>query len=354
MPREVLLTGSVPREPASAVFRLAEEYLRPHTLRLPDGEQGGWGAGSVARSNEHPQLQPGPRARMTTAGTPFGRFPELTMLRLADGIASDDFSFPRAGVAELKLDSYRQFRDLKAAGEIPPHIRFQATIPGPGTAGGTLYMPLDVGVRAVGRAQAEEIERLVDEIPHDELTIQLDLAVEVEAVELQRRPDAFDMPIFNVMFEGWGDWRFEDMVEEVVRVARAVPNDVELGFHLCGCWHIDPAGGQDIGVHVDWANALTEQLERPVGYFHMPTIPEHSGEDFAPLAKLELAPETDLFLGLIHSRDGLEGARRRVQDASRYTDHFGVAHFCGMNAEFNVKPAELDELFDLHARVAEM
>jgi hypothetical protein len=79
MAREVLLTGSVPRQPASEVFRLAERYLRPRLSRLPDGEQGGWGGGNVARTGEHPQLRPGRKARMTTAGTPFGRFPEMTM-----------------------------------------------------------------------------------------------------------------------------------------------------------------------------------------------------------------------------------------------------------------------------------
>jgi hypothetical protein len=353
MAREVLLTGTVPLSPAAEVFRLAERHLKPYITRIPDGEQGGWGGGDVGQSRDDPQLQPGPTAPMTTSTeTPFGQFPELTLQRLADGVAPDDFTFTTR-IADLKLASYGEFRELKAAGEIPEHVRFQATLPGPATMGGTLYMPLDVGARAVGKALIADIERIAAAIPHDELAIQLDLAVEVESVELQRRPDAFDMPIFQHMFEGWGDWTFDDMVGEVVRVADAVPADVELGFHLCGCWHIDPAGGQDISVHVDWANALTERTEHPIAYIHMATIPEHQGDDYAPLADLRLKPDTTLFLGVVHKRDGVDGARRRIADASQYVNGFGVAHFCGISPVFGVDPAEVDDLLSLHAEAAE-
>jgi hypothetical protein len=41
MAREVLLTGSVPREPPSEVFRLLQHHLGPYVRRMPDGEQKG-------------------------------------------------------------------------------------------------------------------------------------------------------------------------------------------------------------------------------------------------------------------------------------------------------------------------
>lgn len=274
------------------------------------------------------------------------------MYRLADGVSPEDFRLPSNGVAEIKIDSYRQFREMQQAGDIPAGVRFQATLPGPMTTGGVFYMPLSVGAQAAGNMIIGEIQAIAAAVPHDQLAIQLDLAVELESIELQRRPDAFDLPVFKIMFEGWGDWNFEDVVEQVLRVARAVPDDVELGFHLCGAWHIDHRGGQDLQVHVDFANALTDGLSRPIGYIHVPTVPEHDGEDFAPLADLRLGPDTRFYLGVIH-QDGPEGARRRIEAATKYRQDFGVAHFCGLNPIFEVDPATLEDFLALHAQVAE-
>jgi len=353
MPREVLLTGSVPREPASEVFLLATAHLGPFLTRVPDGEQGGWG-GSGVLGQQNPQLEPGPTAKMTNSDTPFNGFPPMTMSKLRPEVSPGDFTFQPTGVATNKLTSYREFRELKAADAIRPDTRFQATLPGPATTGGTLYMPLNVGARAAGRTTADEIRQILEGVPHDDLAIQLDLAVEVESEEMRRRPDAFDMPIFRHMFQGWGTWGFDDLVEEVVRVAAVVPPEVELGFHLCGTWHIDHRGGQDLNVHVDWANALTDRIERRIDYIHMASIPQHDRSDYASLQRLKLDPGTKLFLGLIHSSDGLEGARRRVDAASEFRSDFGVAHFCGLFPIFGVDPERLDEMLHLHRQVASL
>jgi hypothetical protein len=215
-------------------------------------------------------------------------------------------------------------------------------------------MPLEVGARAAGRADIAEIEQILAVVPHEQLTIQLDLAVEVESEEIRRRPDAFDMPLFRHMFDGWGDWGFDDLVDEVVRVAAAVPADVELGFHLCGTWHIDHRGGQDLNVHVDWANALTERIDRTIGYIHMPSVPQHGAADYAALSRLKLDETTKLFLGLIHGSDGIEGARRRIDAAAEFRPDFGVAHFCGLFPVFGVDPGRLEEILDLHQQVASL
>ena len=353
MPREVLLTGSVPREPASEVFRLATAHLAPFLTRMPDGEQGGWG-GSGVLGQQNPQLEPGPTAKMTNSDTPFNDFPPMTMGKLRADVSPEDFTCQPTGVAANKLTSYEEFRQMKAAGVIRPQVRFQASLPGPVTTGGTLYMPLNIGARAAGSAAIDEIRQILDGVPHDELAIQLDLAVEVESEEMRRRPDAFDMPIFRHMFTGWGNWGFEDLVEEVVRVAAVVPADVELGFHLCGTWHIDHRGGQDLNVHVDWANALTDRIERKISYIHMASVPEHDRPDYASLERLKLDEGTKLFLGLIHGSDGLEGARRRVEAASQFRSDFGVAHFCGLFPIFGVDPGRLEEILDLHRQVASL
>jgi hypothetical protein len=51
---------------------------------------------------------------------------------------------------------------------------------------------------------------------------------------------------------------------------------------------------------------------------------------FEPLARLNTAPGTKLFLGLIHEADGVEGAQRRIAAAVRHRRDFGVATECGM------------------------
>lgn len=354
MTREILLTGSVPREPAAEVFRLANKHLGSSLRRVPDGEQKGWGGSRGILGTEDPRLEPGPQAVMTTASTPFGDLPPLTLQKLRPGVPAEQFTYPATDVSDIKLRSYQEFREMKDAGALPADIRFQATLPGPATTGGRLYMPLAVGVRAVGAAIAADIARIVDAVPHDELTIQLDLAVEVESEELRRRPAAFDTPLFWRMFDGWGEWQLGDLVEEVARVAETVPPDVELGFHLCGMWHIDPRGGQDIRVHVDWANALAGRLERRIDYIHMPSIPGHGRADYEALEQLRLAHGTKLFLGLVHGSDGIDGTASRIEAASQFAQDFGVAHFCGLFPIFGVDPERLEELLQLHHDAAQL
>ncbi len=51
---------------------------------------------------------------------------------------------------------------------------------------------------------------------------------------------------------------------------------------------------------------------------------------FEPLADLELAPETDFYLGLVHATDGVDGAHRRIGAAGAFVQEFGVATECGL------------------------
>jgi hypothetical protein len=162
------------------------------------------------------------------------------------------------------------------------------------------------------------------------------------------------MPIFSHMTEAWGSWTLDQIADTLARVAHVVPAEAELGFHLCGLWHIDNTAGQDLQVHVDWANALTRRIARPINYIHMASVPEHGDQDYAKLRDLELEPHTKLFLGLIHPSDGLEGAKRRVASAAKYREDFGVAHFCGLAPIFRVDPNTLDDVLELHAQVAQL
>jgi hypothetical protein len=147
------------------------------------------------------------------------------------------------------------------------------------------------------------------------------------------------------------------MAESVAWLASRVPSDVELGFHICSIWHHYQAGGQDNETLVDTANAIVSRIERPIGYVHMPTIPEHGVADFAPSRRLQLPRETTLYLGIIHQNDGIDGARRRMEAAAQsIPEDFGVASFCGLGnpavAEANTGRLVVDEALHENLRAA--
>ena len=103
-----------------------------------------------------------------------------------------------------------------------------------------------------------------------------------------------------------------------------------MGVHLCygdfdARHFFEPL---DAGKEVELANTITELADRPVNWIHMPVpIGRTDDEFYAPLADLALAPETELYLGLIHA-DGSD--HERIAVASKVVSDFGVATECGI------------------------
>jgi ubiquinone/menaquinone biosynthesis C-methylase UbiE len=101
---------------------------------------------------------------------------------------------------------------------------------------------------------------------------------------------------------------------------------------------------------VEITNALSLTLGRPLNWVHMPVAPDRADPDFyAALGRLRTPPETELYLGLLYPEDGLEGARRRVEAAHRFTDGFGIATECGWGRR---PPAILRELLEMHRQLS--
>jgi hypothetical protein len=118
------------------------------------------------------------------------------------------------------------------------------------------------------------------------------------------------------------------------RLGAAVPTDIELGFHLCygdldGKHFIEPI---DATKMVELANLIAGSVARPITWMHMP-VPINRTDDafFAPLENLRLAPSTELYLGLVHARDGVEGTRKRIEAARKHVERFGIASECGIS-----------------------
>jgi hypothetical protein len=317
-PREVLLVGSVPLRPASAVFAAVGRRLAGLVKRIPDGDQHGWLLAASSTFGANQALEPDRRVRLSRDGM------EVQLYRLRAGWTADGVTLGPYGYAKTAASSYAEFRRLRSAGLISQDVRFQVTLPGPGTSAYMIGLPADQLLPIARRALAREIRDIVAAIPKQDLTIQLDIAMEAEHEEWLRNPDVFDTPIHREFH-----WTLEEMTESAAWLADQVPTDVELGFHICSIWHHYQLGGQDNAVLVDTVNAIASRVTRSIDYVHVPTIPEHAVADFAPLSRLSLAPDTTLFVGVVHATDGVSGAVRRMRDVAAVVPEFGIASFCG-------------------------
>ncbi|HKQ84873.1 MAG TPA: hypothetical protein VJS42_21925 [Steroidobacteraceae bacterium] len=316
---KAVLCGSVNLATRDDVFRTVASIAGASMKRISDGETGDramWTDVQIPRLSAMPHLEP-----VQVSGGPKSAF----RLRAGADVGDLHFDF---GYAQAAIESYRAFAALKKEGAIPRSTRFQVCLP----TVAALSMYIDPSsIRAVLPVQERdllaELRTIVTAIPHDQLAIQWDLACEMAVVE-RYLPNVF------------GD-RLEDLIEAVVRLASAVPKDVELGFHLC---YGDEPGKDGLGHHfmeprdtadlVKFANALSKRTPRPIGWIHMP-VPIERDDDayFAPLAGLDLASGTELYLGLVHREDGIEGAQRRANTAAKFVTGFGVATECGMGRD---------------------
>lgn len=318
-PRDVLLVGSVPLAPATAVFEAVARHLNGLAPRIPDGEQIGWSRAVRRAIERHDAFEVSGKIYMNAGGVD-----PADLFKLKDGIAAKDVQLGPYGYAENAISSYRAFKKLRDEGVIAARTRYQMTLPGPGTSIFYVQMPASDLLPLARQALLNEIERTLPSIPAGDLTIQIDVGMEAEHEEYLRRPQAFDQPAHTAFH-----WTMEQMADSVAWLANRIPADVELGFHICSIWHHDPSAGQDNQVLVDVANAIVSRVRRPVGYVHIPIIPEHKAEDFKPLQQLRL-DGAKLYLGLINFADGLDGARKRMAIAREIVADFGVASFCGL------------------------
>src|SRR5262249_42502395 len=122
------------------------------------------------------------------------------------------------------------------------------------------------------------------------------------------------------------------MNQRLSEYASYVPDDIELGYHLCygDFEHTHMLQPPSLAVSVEITNAIAAAVRRPIGWVHMP-VPRDRNDDayFAPLHDLQMHPETKLYLGLVHHTDGVAGTRQRMETASRYVSAYSIASDCG-------------------------
>ena len=346
-PRDVHIVGSVALPTAEDVFRAIGATLGTRVKRLPDGETGerrNWIQWQEHVVQGHPQLaiatdDPNRRSEPRVEQGKHVTMDFIPSYRLADGVEPADLVFDNLGYADAALESYETFRRMKTQGDVPEDTRFLVSLPTP-----VAFLEHFIA----GRSQAaiegpyearmlREIMEIVDHVPHNELAIQWDVSKEM------------------AIWEGLWSIYFEDphggIIDRLARLGDAVPETVELGYHLCyGDFnHSHWKEPEDTANLVAVANRVSAAVSRNVQWIHLP-VPRDRSDDayFEALSELKIRPETELFLGLVHHTDGVDGTRARIATAEKFVTDFGISTECGMGR----RPADtISELLRIHADV---
>jgi len=339
-PDSVHLVGSIGLDSVEEVFRTTGKLLGKRLKRVPDGEVGGrrlWISWQYAllRSSAFLKVDPGGAARPSTG---------FRLFRMADGIKGTDIHFGELGYAREARASYLDFLAAKKRKQIPVKARFQVCLPTPLAVISAYVLPPDMAEveRAYERAMIAEVKAICHGIPHKDLCIQWDVCNEMILWDGQ---DTQMVPRHGLTNA--------DLLTSLKRICTPVPKDVELGIHLCygdfdGKHFIEP---RDATKMVEFANTISKGVVHKLAYIHMP-VPVGRTDDafFRPLSGLRLCKGTELYLGLVHAKDGAAGTKKRIAAARRYAQSFGIATECGMARART--PSMVMELLQVHAAVS--
>jgi methionine synthase II (cobalamin-independent) len=334
MPEKVHLVGSIALDSVEEVFRTTGQLFGRRLKRVPDGEPGGR---RLWISWQYPLLRANGYLRPDTAPPRAGMF---TQLRLAEGVKPDEIRFGELGYAREARVSYEDFLAARQRGEIAPTAKFQVCLPTPMAVIFPFCVASDAGAieKPYEKAMLAEVAAICRAIPHKDLALQWDVCIEMVIWDGQianRYPAEINSK--------------PAMLERLKRLAASVPDDVELGFHLCygdldAKHFVEPI---DAAKMVELANALKAEVAHPIGFLHMP-VPIGRKDDafYQPLRDLALDKATDLYLGVVHA-DGAEAIKERTAAASKYVQGFGIATECGI-ARLRT-PDLVERLLALHA-----
>lgn len=324
------LVGSVNAPDAEEAFRLVAGALGSHVRRIPDGETGdrlGW-IGCQIPALLSAGLKP-------AAGVRYGDY------ELPQFAAEGPVEFGPLGYADAALASWSTFERLQAEGAIPPHVRFQVSLPTPQAtvSAWVRYEDREAVLPAYADRLHLELAQITAAIPNDRLAIQWDVAVEVG--------------ILDGPFEDPAD--FETISRRLAELGDRVPREADLGYHFCygdyGHEHFRQPESLELCVRL--ADRLSAEVRREIDWFHMPVPRDVQSEAyFAPLRGYRPRPGTELYLGLVYDRADVDVSRRLAVLAGaalRVGLDFGVATECGMG---RVPVEDVETTLERHAAVA--
>ena len=338
------LIGSVPLPDCKTVFRQVAGELGPHLRRLPDGETGErsrWIFFQALMLRAHPAMEEDPTEPPFRFVQWDGKvIRETKRLRFKPGIDPQRISF-NTGYDRAAKDSYAVFSRLRHDGVIPGHIRFQVSLPTTMARGYMYVSPKvrDAYLPVYERALLTALRSIVSAIPPEDLAIQWDVCQEVLVFEnyFGERPADYKAQIFA----------------ELGRLGDAVPDAVEMGYHLCYGSPQDEhlVQPKDMTILAEIMNGIGVATRRRIDFLHAP-VPKPRSDDafFVPLADWRRRPETRLYLGLIHLGDR-EGDAARIAAARRIIPDFGIASECGWG---RTDPGRVPGLLSSHRLAAEL
>jgi hypothetical protein len=338
------LVGSIPLQDAESVFRTLTKQLGPHLARMPDGETGirqSWIRFLQAVLAAHPAIDVAtdlpPFRFVQWDGKLVREIPRLRLNTRGAIVSPEGFE---TGYADMAIASFRMLESLQAAGVVPAHIRFQICLPTPIAPTYNNMVPADRPPVLAGltRHLAAEVAKIAAALPHERIAIQWDVCQEVLAWEGYFEPGPVDF--------------HTETLGALTAVGAAVPEPIELGYHLCYGSPLDEhlVQPKDTRVMVEIINAVAARVPRSIQYFHLP-VPKTRGDDayFAPLADLVLRERTEVYLGLIHYADAA-GDAARLAAARKHVRVDGVGAECGLGRG---DPARLEGLLAAHAALVD-
>ena len=338
------LIGSIPLDNSEQVFRTLAGELGPWLKRMPDGETGErsrWVYFQRQMLLDHPAMEIDPTVPPYKFVQWDGKVVrEIEQVRFKPEVDPATVAF-ETGYDKAALASWEVFRKLRTAGAIPSHLRFQVCLPTP-QATGYLYVSGPARETYFGvyeRALKAALANIAAGVPAADLSIQWDVCQEVLVFEdyFKDRPAHYKRQIFDMLG----------------RLGDAVPEGVEMGYHLCYGSPRDEhlVQPKDAAILVEMMNGIGAAAKRRVDFLHIPVPKSRTDEAYyAPLKGWKRPEGTRLYLGLLHYDDDA-GDKARIGVARRFAGDFGLSAECGWG---RTEPGRLPGLLKGHRVAAEV
>ena len=332
MPQGVYLNGSLPVEDAETAFLIQTRVLGDRLESMTDGEFGWrnqWINGLVPMLLEVPGIELVRTANPPNADPAYSGLPVLSIDRSVQYVLN-------FGYAEEAITSYRQFSRLQAEGVLPTDIKFRVCLPTPYAIAVAFADQADQRrlLSIMEATIAGEINVIAATIPHRNLAIQFDTAIEIAVLE-------------GAFAAAGGLSTGPSVIDCLSDTMDLIPDDIPRYLHTCyGDYHhthfIRPT---DLGLCVKLANAVIPDLvSMPADHING-VHPEY----YHPLHELGVPR---LALGVIT----YTGHPKRVEQLigaalSGGISPFAVATECGLAriTEWPDGPT-LEQLLELHAQ----
>jgi hypothetical protein len=218
LPTGCHLVGSILLPDTETVFRECIARLPGRLKRIPDGETGNrsyFTAFQFALFSSLPQCIAPFEMNRAAEGKDFHP------TEVEENAAEIRRLSIETGYDDAAISSYAVFRRLKSEGIIPESTRFQVCLPTGANVVIALYHQYrEAGFQVYEAALFRAMRRLQDEIPAEELSIQIDLAVDTAFWE-----GVYEKPWFEDVREG--------TLRYILRMIEQVDEGVELGLHNC-------------------------------------------------------------------------------------------------------------------------